>query len=265
MIDTHSHLYLEDFDPDRAEAVARAKGAGVKHLILPNVDAETVEQMKRMHEAYPEYTDMAMGLHPTSVTKDNEEFLQYVEAEIATGKYVAVGEVGLDLYWDREYENEQKEVFARQIAMAAKYGLPVIVHTRNAMPQLTELLGDYRGELPTMVFHSFTGSADDARQLLALEKNGNKFYFGLNGIVTFKNSKPEEMLKCLGLGRILLETDCPYLAPVPYRGKRNESAYVVKVCEKLANIFGTTVQEMDRITTENARKAYPKINGRTGF
>lgn len=258
MIDTHSHLYLEEFDDDRHEAVLRAKDAGVEHLILPNVDAETVGRMLEMVAEYPRYVDAAMGLHPTSVTADNTEFLNFVDTELASGKYVAVGEVGLDLYWDSTFLNEQIDVFTRQIAMANKYDLPVIVHTRNAMPQLIETLSSIATTLPTMIFHSFTGTADEAKEILVLEGD-SQFFFGINGIVTFKNSHMEDMLHTLGLQRILLETDCPYLAPVPYRGKRNESAYVAKVCDRLANIFAVTPAEIDAITTANALRAFPKL------
>lgn len=258
MIDTHSHLYLEEFDADRHEAVQRAKDAGVKHLILPNVDADTMEPMLLMAADYPGYVDAAMGLHPTSVTADNSLFLEYVDKELATGKYIAVGEVGLDLYWDSTFLAEQIDVFTRQIAMAVKYHLPVIVHTRSAMPQLIATLAAFPDQLPTMIFHSFTGSAEEAREILNLE-GSSQFFFGINGIVTFKNSHMEDMLHTVGLERILLETDCPYLAPVPFRGKRNESAYVERVCARVAEIFGTTPAEIDAATTANALRAFPKL------
>ncbi|MDE6716539.1 MAG: TatD family hydrolase [Muribaculaceae bacterium] len=257
MIDTHSHLYLEEFDDDRMEAVQRAKDAGVKHLILPNVDADTVERMLGMVAEYPEYVDAAMGLHPTSVSADNARFLDYVDAELATGKYIAVGEVGLDLYWDSTFLTEQIDVFTRQIVMAKKYDLPVIVHTRNAMPQLITTLSTFKEPLPGMIFHSFTGTADEAKEILNFEGD-SKFFFGINGIVTFKNSRMEDMLRTVGTERILLETDCPYLAPVPYRGKRNESAYVAKVRDRIAEIFALAPAEVDKMTTANAHRAFPK-------
>ncbi|MCH5216046.1 MAG: TatD family hydrolase [Muribaculaceae bacterium] len=259
MIDTHSHLYLEEFDNDRAEAVQRAIDAGVKHIILPNVDANSVNSMLNMMNDYPGYVDAAMGLHPTSVTADNAEFLKFVDSELATGKYIAVGEVGLDLYWDTTYLSEQIDVFMRQIDMANHYHLPVIVHTRNAMSQLIDSLSAYGDTLPCMIFHSFTGTAAEANAILSLEGN-SRFFFGINGIVTFKNSNMEEMLHFVGTERVLLETDCPYLAPVPYRGKRNESAFVAKVRDKLADIFTLSSEEIDRITTANTLMAFPKLN-----
>ena len=215
MIDTHSHLYLEEFDSDRDEAVKRAIEAGVGHLVLPNVDFDTFARMHSMHIDYPDFTSMAMGLHPTSVTNFNDEYLDQIEVELGTKNYVAVGEVGLDLYWSREYIEAQCYVFIKQLFFALMFNLPVIIHCREALAEIIDLIKRMEpSDRPPMVFHSFTGTAADVKRLLRIAD----VHFGINGIVTFKNSHLDETVKAIGPERLLLETDCPYLAPVPFRG-----------------------------------------------
>ena len=252
MIDSHSHIYLEEFDADRDDVMARAKAAGLKHLILPNVDLETVEPMHQLHSAYPDYTSMAMGLHPTSVGENYKSDLEKIHQYFAEGKYVAVGEVGIDLYWDATYRNEQIEVFDTQLHWAEEMSLPVIIHCRNGLDEVLDTFGNYTGTLPQCVFHSFGGTVEDVEKI----RRYGDFHFGINGVVTFKNSKLSEVLPTIGLDRILLETDCPYLTPVPYRGRRNESAYIPYIAVKIADTLGITTDEVSAVTDNNVRNVF---------
>lgn len=253
MIDTHSHLYLEEFDNDRGDAVARALAAGVGHLVLPNVDLQTAPQMTGMHGRYPECTSMAMGLHPTSVDAGFREALAATYDFFSRYKFVAVGEVGIDLYWDATFREQQIEAFDTQLHWAEQFGLPVIIHCRNGLDEILSVFAGYCGTLPQCVFHSFGGTVDDVERI---RKYGD-FYFGINGIVTFKNSKLHETLPVIGLERIVLETDCPYLAPVPYRGKRNESAYIPLIAAKIAESLSVAVEQVASVTDRNAATLFP--------
>ena len=225
MIDTHTHIYLEEFDEDRVEVVRRAREAGVERVILPNVDFDTVQAMHATNDLFPGYCRMAMGLHPTSVEADYRERLGQVRELLFSGEYCAVGEIGLDLYWDKTYAEEQKEAFVMQ----------------------TGRVPAFRG-----VFHSFTGSAEQVRLL----RGTGDYYFGINGIVTFKNAHLEDMVREVGIGRILLETDAPYLAPVPYRGKRNEPSYLPYMAKRIAEILDITTAEVEEATTANAVRLF---------
>lgn len=248
MIDTHSHIYDEVFDGDRTKVVERAKAVGVEHIVLPNVDSESLPRMLALEEMYPGYCHAAVGLHPTSVNENYRTELALVGSELKRRPYIAVGEVGIDLYWDRTYYKEQVEVFQRQVEWALAYGLPVIVHTRDSFRETMEALAPYRGKELKGVFHSFTGSPAQAEEIIAF----GGFKIGVNGIATFKNSGVADTLKTIDIQHIMLETDAPYLTPVPFRGKRNESSYVCYVCQKLADIYGLSVEEVDRQTTRNA-------------
>lgn len=252
MIDSHSHIYLEEFDDDRNEVVRRAKEAGLSHIVLPNVDLETVERMISTHRQFPEYTSMAMGLHPTSVNKNYKKDLQETYTYFANHHFVAVGEVGIDLYWDKTFRKEQMEVFDTQLHWAKDMDIPVIIHCRDGLDEVLEVFQNFNGELPMCVFHSFGGSIADVERI---RKYGD-FYFGVNGIVTFKNSDLYTILPTIGIERILLETDCPYLAPVPKRGKRNESSYVPFIAQKIADTLGLTVTEVSDITDANAKRFF---------
>ncbi len=248
MIDTHSHIYLEEFDADRAEVVQRAKSAGLRHIVLPNVDLETVAPMQTLAAAYPGYISMAMGLHPTSVGEDYKEQLSLTRKFLEEGNYIAVGEVGIDLYWDATFRAEQMEAFDEQLHWAEDKSLPVIIHSRDALEEILAVFKNYSGKLPQCVFHSFGGSVEDVRRI---REFGN-FLFGINGVVTFKNSKLYEVLPEIGLDHILLETDCPYLTPVPYRGKRNESSYVPYIAQKIAETLEISVDTVSAQTDKNA-------------
>ncbi|WP_300130914.1 TatD family hydrolase [uncultured Barnesiella sp.] len=252
MIDTHTHIYLEEFDEDRAEVVRRAREAGVERVILPNVDLDTVAAMQATHDLYPGYCRMAMGLHPTSVDADYRERLDQTHRLLLAGDYCAVGEIGLDLYWDKTFAREQEEAFVVQTGWAVELDLPVIIHCRDAFAEMVALLQS--GRVPSFrgVFHSFTGTADEVRTLRTL----GDYYFGINGIVTFKNAHLEEMVREVGIDRLLLETDAPYLAPVPYRGKRNEPSYLPRMAQRIADILGVTLAEVESATMANAFRLF---------
>ncbi len=252
MIDTHTHIYLEEFDNDLDEVVSRAQAGGVEHIILPNVDLDTVQAMHDTHHRYPGYCRMAMGLHPTSVNADYRRHLDRIHTILVEGNYCAVGEIGLDLYWDKTFAHEQEEAFITQVGWAVERDLPVIIHCRDAFTEMIALLRSGRVPAFRGVFHSFTGSADEVRQLRAT----GDYYLGINGIVTFKNAHLEEMVREVGIDRLLLETDAPYLAPVPHRGKRNEPAYLPRMAERIAEILGITPHEVDASTTANAIRLF---------
>ncbi len=251
-VDTHTHLYVEEFDEDRELALIRAGEAGVARLFMPNIDDTTVDAMLalcRSHEGcYP-----MIGFHPTSVDADWKARLAAVRRWLDSPQtFYGIGEVGLDLYWDKTYKKEQMQAFEIQIEWALEHDLPLVVHCREAYPELFEVLAPYKETGLRGIFHSFTGTEEEAARLL--EYTG--FLLGINGVVTFKKSVLPSVLPHVPLGRIVLETDSPYLAPVPYRGKRNESAYLVEVAGKLSEIYSVPLEEIARVTTENACRMF---------
>lgn len=252
LIDTHTHLYLEQFPDGGSAAVGRALQAGVGHMILPNVDLTTVEPMRRLHSSFPDVTSMAMGLHPTEVGADWRDTLRatYGHIEAAPDDYVAIGEIGIDLYWDKTFRDEQMSVFEAQIRWAVDRSLPVIIHCRDGLDEALEVLAS--GPVPQGVFHSFGGTVDDVERIRSI----GDFYFGINGIVTFKNSKLRDTLPAIGADRILLETDAPYLAPVPHRGKCNESAYLVHTAAHVADALDLPIQTLADITSASANRLF---------
>jgi len=252
MIDTHSHIYTEEFDADSAEAIQRAKDAGVKHIILPNVDSETLPRMLALEATYPDYCSAAIGLHPTSVNENYQQELNLAKTELERRKYIAVGEIGIDLYWDKTFLKEQILCFQQQIEWALAYKLPVIIHIRNSFRETMDVLQPFKNKGLTGVFHSFTGSLAEAEEMLAF----GGFLLGINGIVTFKNSGLTDVVSKIDIKNIILETDSPYLTPTPHRGKRNESAYLALICEKLADIYNIKSENLKNITTQNCLKLF---------
>ena len=249
MTDTHTHLYFPEFGEDTSEIMKRGLEAGVSHFILPNVDEDSLPLMKEFHDRYPEITSMAVGLHPTEVKEGWESVMDLVEKELQTGNYVAVGEVGMDLYWDKSLIDFQKKAFERQLNLAEKFGLPVIIHSRDAFEQTMEIIEKVKPTVP-LIFHSFTGNKKDVERI----REGCDPYFGINGVVTYKNaSELREALFEIGVDKIVLETDSPYLTPVPHRGKRNESSYLGYIRDKIAETLGMLLDEVERITDKNAR------------
>jgi TatD DNase family protein len=252
MIDTHSHIYSEEFDADRADTIQRAQNLGVQHIILPNVDSKTLPQMLALEAQYPGYCHSAIGLHPTSVKGNYLDELALVKSELERRKYIAIGEIGIDLYRDKTFLSEQIKAFHLQIEWALEYKLPVIIHVRDSFLETLNAILPYKNSGLTGVFHSFTGSIDEAHEIIDF----GEFKLGINGIVTFKNSGLATVLEQIDLKHILLETDSPYLTPAPFRGKRNESAYVSLVCKKLAEVYNTSAQQIDEQTTHNAKSLF---------
>ncbi len=255
IIDTHSHLYGDEFKDDLEDVVQRAREAGVEKILLPNINEDSIEAMMDLCRRYPGYFYPMLGLHPTDLTPDYKQVLDRMERMLVAGHpFVAIGEVGLDYYWDRTYYDEQKEVFDRQVQWALKFGLPLMIHSRSAQKELLEVLSPYREKGLTGVFHSFGGSVDEAMELLAFEG----FKLGINGVLTFKKTQLPDVLKQIPLERLVLETDSPYLAPVPFRGKRNESAYIVHTLRKMAEIYDCDPEKVALQTFTNALEVFPK-------
>ena len=253
MIDTHSHIFEPDCIDDLPEIIARAKEVGVKKIFMPNIDDTTIEVMLDVCRQYPGYCYPMLGYHPTSVDADALPKVREMKKHLVEGHpYIAIGEIGLDLYWDKTYIKEQCLVLEEQIQWALEWDLPLVIHCREAFPELFEVLQPYKDTKLSGVFHSFTGTMTEAEELL----NYSRFMIGINGVVTFKKSTLPDVLKVLPLDRLVLETDSPYLAPVPFRGKRNESSYVKRVAVKLAELYGVEIGEVERITTENALKVF---------
>ena len=255
MIDTHSHIYSEEFDSDRNEVILRAQKAGVTKIILPNVDSESLPRMLQLESEYPGYCFAAIGLHPTSVKENYAEELAIVKKELERREYIAIGEIGIDLYWDKSFLKEQIQVFVQQIEWALEYNLPVIIHVRDSFRETMDVLEQFRGKGLEGVFHSFTGTIDQATEIIDF----GGFYIGINGIVTFKNSGLDAVVQQIDPRYLLLETDAPYLTPAPFRGKRNESEYLTLVATKLANTLNMNFNQLTKITTENAYKLFKKL------
>jgi TatD DNase family protein len=243
LIDTHTHLYLPEFDADRDEAVNRAMSSGVVKMLMPNIDLHSVEQMLSAENRYPDICYPMIGLHPTSVKDDYNSQIDKLENLVTKHKFVAIGEIGIDLYWDKTLVEEQVIAFRRQIAFAIEKGLPVVIHSRESFPQVFSVLDEFEGKGLQGVFHAFSGSIKDAEKA-----TGMGLKLGIGGIVTFKNSGLDKIVKETGPENLILETDSPYLAPVPHRGKRNESSYICIINKKLAEIFGMSEEEVASIT-----------------
>lgn len=252
LIDTHTHIYHEDFKNDIAEVIDRAKKAGVEKILLPNIDRESIDSLHNLCDAYPNYCVPMMGLHPTSVTTNWKEDLAYLKSLFANRTYIAVGEVGVDLYWDQSLKEEQMLAFKEQLEWSIEYDLPVSIHSRNATTETIECIKEVGASKLRGVFHSFTGTSEELKDILPLEN----FLFGINGVSTFKNSSIPEALKLADLSRIIIETDAPYLAPVPHRGKRNEPSYTLKIAERLSDIYGISPDKIGQITTRNAKELF---------
>ena len=253
LIDTHSHLFLEEFSEDLPQVIERARSAGITHIFMPNIDSTTIDSMLSVCNTYNDYCFPMIGLHPTSVNADYEKELEIVARELRSfNKYIAIGEVGMDLYWDKTFLKEQQIVLDKQINWALEYDLPVVIHCRDAFGYIYNVLEPYKNTSLKGVFHSFTGTDDEAARIL--EFSG--FLIGINGVVTFKKSRLSEVLTKIPLEKIVLETDSPYLTPVPNRGKRNESAYVKDTLMKVSDIYRMSPEAVGRVTSENALKVF---------
>jgi len=252
LIDTHTHLYLPEFDEDRELVVINAKEQGIIKCILPNIDRESIPQIKRMKAEFPDFCETAMGLHPTSVKENFEDELAVCYQELKSGGHIAIGEIGIDLYWDKTFYEQQKQAFRTQIKWADEFQLPIIIHSRDSFSEIFDLMDDIWTPSLQGVFHCFSGTKQEAEKIV----KDYKFKLGLGGVLTFKNSTLREEIKDIDCQHFLLETDAPFLAPVPYRGKRNESAYISLVAKKLAEVKNCSLQEIAEITTQNAQQLF---------
>jgi len=251
LIDTHTHLYLPEFDEDRDKVVENAVSSGIEMLLMPNIDIRSVVPMFSAENRYPGICHSMIGLHPTSVKEDYMQQMEELGNLIGKHRFIAIGEIGIDLYWDKTFIREQIEVFRYQLDLALANDLPVAIHSREAFREIFGVLGDYKGKGLKGVFHAFTGDTATARRAIEMG-----FNLGIGGVVTFKNSGLSEVVREVGSGNLVLETDSPYLAPVPHRGKRNESAYISIINRKLAEIFECGVEEIAAITTANAKNLF---------
>ena len=251
IVNTHSHIYDEAFDSDREQVFQRALEAGVTMLLLPNTDTRSIGPMMDFYEKHPDNVRVMMGLHPEEVKEDYKENLKIIENHIEGTPLVGIGEIGLDFYWDDTFKNQQFEVLAEQLHWAKDLGLPVSLHTRNAFKEMFKILEHEQDGRLAGVMHCFNGTADEAHAALTLG-----FHLGLGGVITYKNCGVKDFLADIPTARIVLETDDPYLPPVPYRGQRNEPAYIVKTAEKVAEIYGLTTEEICKITSNNAMSLF---------
>ncbi len=250
-IDTHAHIYLDVFDNDIDLIVQRAAKNGISKIILPNIDSKTINRLHSLYDAYPEQMIPLMGLHPTHVNEDYEKELDIILQQFNTYSYKGIGEIGIDLYWDTDSLEQQIVVFRRQLEVALQSNLPVVIHARNSFNEILNIVRLKEFEGITGIFHAFTGDLPLAREITSLG-----FMLGIGGILTFKNSNLSEVVKEVDLEYIVLETDSPYLAPVPYRGKRNESSYLIHTAQKLAEIKRLTMDEVGEITTRNVKELF---------
>ena len=251
LTDTHTHLYSEAFDNDRDEVVQNAIDQGIERFFIPAIDSTYTEAMLSLEQAYPDRMFLMMGLHPTHVKENYVDELRHVEEMLGKRKFYAIGEIGIDLYWDKSFLRQQQDAFVAQIRLAKKYRLPIVIHSRDSFDEIFELLEQEKGEDLFGIFHCFTGTIEQAERAISYNMK-----LGIGGVVTFKNGKIDTFLGKLDLKHIVLETDSPYLAPVPFRGKRNESAHLVRVLEKMTTIYKCTAEEIATITTNNSKQIF---------
>lgn len=249
--DTHTHLYSDAFDDDRAEMVDRAIKLGVKRFFIPAIDSSYTESMLQLEKDFTEHVFLMMGLHPTSVKENYKDELAHVEEQLSNRTFCAIGEIGIDLYWDKSTLEIQIEAFKHQINLAKKYKLPIVIHCREAFDEIFDVLEEEKSDHLFGVFHCFTGNLEQAKKAISYNMK-----LGIGGVVTFKNGKIDQFVNQIDLKHIVLETDSPYLAPKPFRGKRNESSYIYKVLEKLSQLYGKSVEEIADITTENSKAIF---------
>lgn len=249
--DTHTHLYSEAFADDRNEMIQRAIDAGVSRFFIPAIDSTYTEAMLQLEKDFPLHVFLMIGLHPTSVKENYREELSLVEALLAKRDFYAIGEIGIDLYWDTSTLEIQKKAFKHQIQLAKKYKLPIVIHCRDAFDDIFEVLEEEKSDDLFGIFHCFTGTLEQAKRAISFNMK-----LGIGGVVTFKNGKIDQFLNLIDLKHIVLETDSPYLAPKPYRGKRNESSYIIKVLEKLSELYALPQEKIAEITTQNSKDIF---------
>jgi TatD DNase family protein len=254
LIDTHSHIYLPEFDNDRIEMLERAEIEGVKKILLPAIDSSTHNKMLLTEEQFPGLCRSMIGLHPCSVKSDFKKELQFVQDYLEKKKFIAMGETGLDFYWDLSFKDQQYEAFEQQIKWARQYVIPVVIHSRNSIDECIDVIEKNQNGKLKGVFHCFSGNPDQAKRIIDLN-----FYLGIGGILTFNNSGLDKVISNIDLNNIILETDAPYLAPVPFRGKRNECSYLKYILQKLAEVKQKEAGEIATVTTANAKKLFESL------
>lgn len=251
LIDTHAHLYLDDFKKDCPEVIARLKENHVEKVFLPNIDSSSINDMLKLESDYPGLFYPMMGLHPSSVQDNYKDELQTVENWLQKKKFIAIGEIGIDLYWDDTYFTQQVEAFKKQIKWAKELKLPIVIHARNSFNEIFDVVDEEIDENLTGIFHSFSGTFEEAQHIIDLG-----FKIGINGIVTFKNSSLDDVVKQIDINHLVLETDSPFLSPEPKRGKRNESSHVLYIAEKIAKTKDLSIEEVAETTTQNAKTLF---------
>ena len=254
IVETHAHIYAKEFDEDREASLDRAKANDVEKVLMPNINSTSIDFMLEVEQENPEYCLPMMGLHPCYVKKGFEKELYIVEDWLSKREFVAIGEIGMDLHWDTEFKAEQEEAFKIQVDWAKKYKLPIAIHARKSNQELIEILREVGTDDLNGVFHCFSGTVEEGKEIKEMG-----FHLGIGGVVTFKNAGMDKVVKELGFEKMVVETDCPYLAPVPHRGKRNEIAFITQVTGKLSDIFDLPESEVISETTSNAEKLFPLI------
>lgn len=263
LTDTHTHLYSKEFDTDRHQLIQKAMDSGTTRFFMPNVDSESIAGMFQVEKRFASNCFAMMGLHPCSVNSTYQQELQVVEYWLSKRKFAAIGEIGIDLYWDKTFFIQQQDAFRTQIGLAKKHGLPYVIHSRNSFDEVMEIVDEFRADHIKAIFHCFSGNVQQAEQVIAaglpagasLAEAGN-FKLGIGGVVTFKNSGLDKVVEAIDLKHIVLETDAPYLAPVPHRGKRNEPGYLLQVAKKIAEIKNVSVEEVAAVTTRNSMEIF---------
>ena len=251
LTDTHTHLYSDAFEEDRAQMIDRAIDAGITRFFIPAIDSDYTEAMYKLEKNYPDQVYLMMGLHPTSVKENYEAELKHVEEQFAKRNFYAVGEIGIDLHWDKSTLAIQQDAFRRQIQLAKKHKLPIVIHCREAFDEVFEVLESEKGDDLFGIFHCFTGTKEQAERAISYNMK-----LGIGGVVTFKNGKIDQFLNEIDSKHIVLETDAPYLSPTPYRGKRNESSYLKLICKKVAELYNISEEEVAQITTQNSKEIF---------
>jgi len=254
--DTHAHIYLEEFDTDRTDVLTRAQQVGVERIYLPNIDSTSIDRMLELEEKAKGACFAMMGLHPCSVKKDFEKELYIVESWLSKRRFAAIGEMGTDLYWDKTFWEQQLEAFRIQANWAKQYNVPIVIHSRESLDETIKLVEELQDGNLNGVFHCFTGTAEQANLITSLG-----FYLGLGGVTTFKKSGMDEVIPEMDINKIVLETDSPYLAPVPHRGKRNEPAYIPLIASKVAQVKNISLEELQRVTSQNAAALFKSDEG----
>jgi len=252
LTDTHTHIYLAEFDEDREAMIERAINSGVSKMFMPNIDSQTIPGLFKLADKYPEHCFPMIGLHPCSVTPRYSDELKVVEHWLSKRKFFAIGEIGVDLYWDKSFLEQQLDAFRHMVKLAKKSGLPIVIHTRNSFEEAFAVVADEQDGKLKGIFHCFSGSVEQANKVVEL----GGFKMGIGGVLTFKNSGLDKIVKEIAMEHFVLETDAPYLAPVPYRGKRNEPAYIMEIATHMAKLLGKTVEEIASTTSANATAVF---------